>query len=183
MAWFATVEELASGRDTLRRRRYGIIEVRDGQLARVRLRPFPRTVTWVEAWWRRQMRRAKSHGDCCKIFYSQPLFHSNYLSLNYVESNPGTSLASLRMTALVLDYIARLKRSDAILADVSNAKISDRLLRRWGWEPLRVGRWHRLFIKRFYGDYPAIPELDGGAVAPAKLQLADAVVADGRSRP
>jgi hypothetical protein len=40
------------------------------------------------------------------------------------------------------------------LTDVSNLRISDRLLRRWGWEAHCPSRWHRHFIKRYYGTYP-----------------------------
>jgi len=54
----------------------------------------------------------------------------------------------------VLDEIARIKRSDALLTDASNLRISDRLLARWGWVPHTSSRWHRHHIKRFYGNYP-----------------------------
>jgi hypothetical protein len=54
----------------------------------------------------------------------------------------------------VLDEIARIKRSDAILAHVSNPQISDRLMWRWGWERHLVQSSKRQFIKRFYGVYP-----------------------------
>jgi hypothetical protein len=54
----------------------------------------------------------------------------------------------------VLDEIARIKRSDAILLDACNRRISERVLARWGWEPHTSDRQHRNFIKRFYGVYP-----------------------------
>jgi hypothetical protein len=54
-----------------------------------------------------------------------------------------------------LDRIAELKRTDAILCDAANTRLSDRLLRRFGWEPHKPERWRRNFIKRFYGVYPA----------------------------
>ena len=50
---------------------------------------------------------------------------------------------------------ARIKRSDALLCDVASNRISDRLMRRWGWESHKPQRWHRNFIKRFYGQYPS----------------------------
>jgi hypothetical protein len=55
---------------------------------------------------------------------------------------------------LVLDEIARIKQTDAIVCDVRNARISDRLLRRWGWESHVPQSRRRHFIKRFYGEYP-----------------------------
>ena len=56
---------------------------------------------------------------------------------------------------LVLDQIARLKRTDALLCDIAGSRISDRLMSRFGWEPHKPQRWHRNYIKRFYGQYPA----------------------------
>ncbi len=160
MPWFETITDLSASAATIRRRRYGVIEVVDGKLAGIHLRPFPRIMLWAEAWWRRQTRASRKHGDRCRLYYAQPLWHSNYLAVNYVESTPGTSFSSLRLATVILDHIARLKRSDAVFCDVTNAKISDRLLHRWGWAPLRVSRWHRVFIKRFYGKYPELPEID-----------------------
>jgi hypothetical protein len=54
----------------------------------------------------------------------------------------------------VLDEIARIKRSDAIMAHVTTSSVSDRLMRRWGWEPHLESTGQRHFIKRFYGVYP-----------------------------
>jgi hypothetical protein len=34
-------------------------------------------------------------------------------------------------------------------------RLSDRLMARLGWEPLAPRRWHRNFIRRFYGVYPS----------------------------
>ena len=54
----------------------------------------------------------------------------------------------------LLNEIARIKRSDAILCDAWNSRMSPRVLHRWGWEPHTSSRWHRNYIKRFYGCYP-----------------------------
>ena len=76
-----------------------------------------------------------------------------------LEHDPGglavfeIALETFRRALTALDEIARIKRSDALLADVSNLRISDRLLARWGWVPHCPSRWHRHFIKRFYGSY------------------------------
>jgi hypothetical protein len=47
-----------------------------------------------------------------------------------------------------------IKRSDALLCDVLNERISDRLLQRWGWERHVLDSPRRHHIKRFYGEYP-----------------------------
>jgi hypothetical protein len=58
-----------------------------------------------------------------------------------------------------LDDVAELKKSDALLCDAANTRISDRLIRRFGWQPHKPQRWHRNYIKRFYGEYPAKSQL------------------------
>ncbi len=50
---------------------------------------------------------------------------------------------------------SRIKGSDAIVTDVANFRISERLLARLGWERHTASRWHRNYIKRFYGQYPS----------------------------
>ena len=63
----------------------------------------------------------------------------------------------MRSAALAtLDEIARIKGSDAILTDAANFRISDRSLRRHGWERHTKARYHRNYIKRFYGQYPEV---------------------------
>jgi hypothetical protein len=69
-------------------------------------------------------------------------------------SSASCTFASFRQALLSLDEVARAKRSDAILCDAWNLRISDRLFARWGWEAHKPSRWHRHYIKRFYGQYP-----------------------------
>ena len=66
-------------------------------------------------------------------------------------------MGTLIRASAVLDEIARLKQSDALLCDVSSGRITTRLLSRWGWEPHCPSWFHRHYIKRFYGVYPARP--------------------------
>ena len=94
--------------------------------------------------------------DRCLLYYNQPLSSPNFLALKYVVSSRGTPYATLRAAATTLDAIARLKRSDALLCDAFNQRLSDRILRRHGWEPHKPQRWHRNYIKRFYGHYSEI---------------------------
>jgi hypothetical protein len=153
MRLFETATDLKRHSQCVQRRRYGVIEAAQGQLACVRLRPFPKVVTLPEATLLGRLRHRAGRGDRCRLYYNQPWGHDNFLVLKYVESTSGTSLATFRRALTALDEIARIKRSDAIVADVSNLRISDRLLARWGWVPHCPSRWHRHFIKRFYGSY------------------------------
>ena len=153
--WFETVADLISGADALRHRSYGVIECREGRLSQVRLRPFPKIASvpgiflfgnWFHRLW---------PGDRFWLYYNQPLRFPRFLVLRYVVSTRATTFATCLRSLEVLDEVARLKRSDAILCDVANWRISDRLMARWGWEPHCPSSWHRHFIKRFYGEYTA----------------------------
>ena len=157
MLGFQTVTDLIAGADVLRRRRYGRIEVADGAFRCVRLRPYPSLVSKPRIWLLGRFQHRFIPGDRCWLYYNQPLWHSNYLALSYVVASRDSTLASVDRALEVLDEIARLKKSDAILADVSNRRFSDRILARRGWEPHCPALLHRHFIKRFYGQYPPRP--------------------------
>ena len=68
------------------------------------------------------------------------------LALKYIVSTAGTSFPTLRAAVDELDRLAELKRTDAILCDAANLRISDRLLARFGWESHKPERWRRAAI-------------------------------------
>ncbi len=151
---FEVVRDFHAQSDVLRRRRYGMIEMRGGRLHQIVLRPLPKLISWPDltvlgAWQHRH--RA---GDRCLLYYNQPRRMSNFIALKYVVSYREATLATFRGALQVLEAIAALKRIDAIVCDAANLRLSDRLATRWGWEPHCPSRWHRNFIKRFYGTYP-----------------------------
>jgi hypothetical protein len=152
MPLFETVTDLVAGAEVLRRRRYGVIEVAAEQLVRVTLRPFPKFVWLHEPFWG-DWYHSSVAGDRCRLYYNQPRGFSNFLALKYMLSSRGTTLGTCLTAMSVLDEIARIKSTDAILCDAASLRISPRLLARGGWEPNKPSRWHRNYIKRFYGDY------------------------------
>lgn len=158
MPLFETITDLEEGAETLRRRRYGVIEVVDGRFRRIVLRPFPKIVTapgiLLIGEWYHQHRQ----GNFLRLYYNQPRRFPKFLVLKYVESSRDTSMGTLTRALAVLDEIARLKGSDALLCDVANARITTKLIGRWGWTPHCPSRFHRHYIKRFYGSYPASVE-------------------------
>ncbi len=93
-------------------------------------------------------------GDYCWLYYNQPCRHRRFLALKYIVSSRAATFRTVRSSLAILDEIARLKSTDAIVAEVRNLRISDRLLRRWGWESHVPTSRRRHFIKRFYGTYP-----------------------------
>ncbi len=152
--WIETIREIESNQEAIRRRPYGIIEASNGKLVRIQLRPWPMLANMLEAHWIQSFKSNRHQKDVCRLYYNQPLGHRNFLALAYVESSLHTSLRTCLVTLNVLDRIAFIKRSDAILAEVSNSKISDRSLARQGWERHMEHKPKRHWIKRFYGSYP-----------------------------
>ena len=156
MSFFTTtIDDWNADRETLVRGRYGVIETAAGRLVAVHLRPWPKLLSWPELWPAGPAYHARGVADRCLLYYNQPRRFSNFLALKYVVSTQGTSYATLCAASIALDRIAELKRTDAILCDAANTRLSDRFLRRFGWEPHKPERWRRNFIKRFYGEYPA----------------------------
>lgn len=155
VSWISrTLTDPFASADLVRRGRYGIITIESGRLKNICLRAWPKISSALEVEWLGRRWHARREGDRCLVYYNQPRSCPNYLALKYVLSTRGCTFASIRRAAQVLDEVARVKQSDAILCDVWNERISDRLLARWGWEPHKPARWHRNYIKRFYGVYP-----------------------------
>jgi hypothetical protein len=153
---FQTITDLSRDADVLRRRHYGVIEVVQGQFHRVLLRPWPKILVGPEVVWLGRWMHQRRAGDRLLLYYNHPYRFPNFLALVYALSARETSLRSIRVGLDVLDEIARIKRSDALLCDLANWRISERFMRRWGWTPhCPTSWWHRHFIKRFYGTYPA----------------------------
>ncbi len=141
----------------IRRHRYGVIETTGGALVAIHFRPWPKLFAWPELWPVGPLYHANGHPDRCLLYYNQPLRYSNFLALKYLVSTRGTTFATFRAALVALDGVARIKGTDALLCDAFNVRISDRLMRRFGWESHRPQRWHRNYIKRFYGCYPDCP--------------------------
>lgn len=150
---FETVADLDQGQDLLGRRRYGVIEVVEGRLERITLRPFPKVVSVPGILLFGNWHHRHHASDRCLLYYNQPWRFPNYLAVPYVVSGRKTTLATICRVLKTLDRIAELKRSDALLCDVANWRLSSEVLARWGWESHCPSRWHRHYIKRFYGDY------------------------------
>ncbi|MDZ7617478.1 MAG: hypothetical protein U1E05_10765, partial [Patescibacteria group bacterium] len=151
MPLFETVTDLAQGVDLLRRRRFGMVAMVDGRFQRIHLRPWPKVATAPGVWLLGGLWHRLASGDRVWLYYNQPWGFSSFLVLRYVVSARSASLQSVARGLALIDEIARIKRSDAILCDVGNHRVSTRLLGRCGWEPHCPTRWHRHYIKRFYG--------------------------------
>jgi hypothetical protein len=156
MCWpIETITEWDQGRDRIRARRYGVIETVAGELVAVHLRPWPKLVSLPELLPLGPRYHRRGAADRCLLYYNQPRRMPNFLALKYIVSTAGTSYRTFRAALKALDAIAALKRVDAMVCDAANSRLSDRFMVRQGWEPHKPQRWHRNYIRRFYGEYPA----------------------------
>ena len=145
--------------DRLQTCRHGMIAAEHGQVRAIDVRRFGRSASWLGIALVGSRLHRRAQGDRCYVYFTQPRSCPDYLSLTYVWSSGDCSLSTLRAAMAALDQVAEIKRSQAIVCDVWNWRISDRLLRRAGWEAHCPMRWHRNHIKRFYGRYPKIAVL------------------------
>lgn len=150
----APVQQMATDTDHLRQRRNGRIVTENGKLDAVHGRWWPHLGDMLNVLWDTHARSFAQ--DRCELYFHQPLGSPGFLTLSYIRSGPRTTLSTLYAATLVLDEIARLKQANAIVAHVTNDRITDRLLTRWGWQQHCLDWSGRHFIKRFYGKYPAI---------------------------
>ncbi len=155
MRLFETVYDLKADAEKLKRRAYGVIEMEDERLKAIHLRPLPKIISVAEVFLLGRRFHRDADGNRCLLYYNQPRGSRNFLALKYVVSSYRGTLGTFRGALVVLDEIARIKGTDAIVCDVANLRISDRLLRRWGWQAHVQTSRRRHFIKRFYGTYPA----------------------------
>ncbi len=151
-----SIENHRAAEEAIRRRRYGVIETAAGRLVAIHFRLWPKLLAWPEIWPTGPVYHASGAPDRCLLYYNQPLRHSNFLALKYIVSTQDSSYATFRTALAALDGVARTKGSDALLCDAFNARLSERLMKRFGWQSHRPQRWHRNYVKRFYGSYPDV---------------------------
>lgn len=154
MSLFESVSSPLDDRQLIQSRRYGTIEVVSGELHRIRLRPWPRHGYVWEAKWLSGWKARVGDRDTCRLHYKQPIGHQRFLALSYIESTLDTRWKSVRTAMETLDTIAFIKQSNAIVTEVTNARVTDRLMERLGYERHLESSGGRHFIKRFWGQYP-----------------------------
>ncbi|MCG8648264.1 MAG: hypothetical protein MI861_00435 [Pirellulales bacterium] len=146
------VENPLSGAEKIRRWRCGRIVMRDGRLVEVQRRLFCGSVSVAQVWW--QAKYSRCDDDVCWLDYHQPMGMPQFLTLDYIRSGRSAGYKTIVGACNVLNEIARIRSVSAIVAHVTNRSISDRLLRRLGWQQ-HLQHWNgRHWIRRFYDGYP-----------------------------
>lgn len=151
------IDDLGAASDQLKSWRAGRIVTADGRLVRIERRWLPYKASRMRVWW--DSRQRPRRGVECSLYFHEQRGNPRFLVLGYIASHPRAALSSFFCALLVLDEVARLKACDAIVAEVTNSRMSDRLLKRWGWEQHCLQWRGRHVIKRFYGKYPVVPPL------------------------
>jgi len=154
MLTIGTVTDPITGANELRRWRCGRIRMQSGRLVRIEHRLTASRSSIAKVWW--QAKYGRMHDDTCCLDYHQPLGMPAFLTLDYVHAGKSAGYKSLIGSLEILSEIARLRGSLAIVAHVSNRSISDRFLRRCGWQPHLEDWAGRHWIRRFYDGYPEI---------------------------
>lgn len=149
-----TIENSGAVEVAILQHRYGVIETAGSELVAIHFRFWPKLIAWPEIWPVRPVYHASGAADRCLLYFNQPWRYSNFLALKYIVSTRNSSYATFRAALVALDAVAQAKGTDALLCDAFNSRLSERLMKRFGWEPHRPQRWHRNYIKRFYGRYP-----------------------------
>ena len=146
----AMVTDLEAEHALVRAGRYGVIEAAGGRFERLAFRSWPKYVFLPQQMLRAVWRDRGGREDRCRIYFDQPRRFPDFLAVKYFASGRGTSLATVLAALATLETIARIKKSDALLCDVANARITDRMMRRFGWEAHAPSIWHRNYIRRLY---------------------------------
>ncbi len=140
--------------DILKNWRSGRIVMRNGRLVAIRRRGFlAAPASMIQVWCQTRFRSGEQ--DVCWLDYRSSRI-GGLMVLDYVRSGPSTRLATFRGACQILDEVARLRQSVAIVAHVSTEAITDRLLVRWGWQRHAGNLKGRHWIKRFYDGYPSV---------------------------
>lgn len=143
------VERVDEGAERLRRWRAGVIITEGGELRAIRRRWWAKRKSYFGVQIAGRLEHALVPGDICRLYYHQPFSIPDFLTLSYVVSGRACRYATFRKATRVLDQIARIKGAWAIVCHLSNARISDRLLQRWGWTRHCLDMRGRHYIKRF----------------------------------
>lgn len=139
--------------EKVRRWRYGRIVFEKGCFVRLEKRLMCGNISMAQVWW--QAKYGRSDDSICWIDYHQPLGTPTFLTLDSIRAGSKAGYRSLSGAVHLLHEIARIRNSHAIVAHVSNSKISDRFLSRMGWEQ-HLHQWSgRHWIRRFYQGYPS----------------------------
>lgn len=125
------VESLSESHDLVRAWRYGEIELKNGALHRIYPRWWPRIGSEWESMLDSYMRRLPD--DVCRVFYAFPRSSPGFMSVLYAYSGRNTQAKTLLLGVSTVDEIAEIHQAKAIVCQATNARLTERLMRRLGY--------------------------------------------------
>lgn len=169
---FETVTSLNDAAQLIPRRRYGILSLKDGKFASLSFRPWPKLISRFEIATLGRWTHYRQTGDQIRLFFNIPVTSPRFLTLAYIESTQGTSWKTVRRSMELLDWIAEKREVLATVCELSNVRISDRLMSRLGYQTHCPNLSGRHFIKRFYGKFPCYSWIEKQCPSPPKKPIA-----------
>lgn len=135
-SWFATSKKYCAypWRDhaSLLGIRHGVLLAESGEIRGVSQRYFGYQASYWESWWDRTFRIRR--GDRVWLHYSWLEPEREFISLKYVVSARETSLRTVHRALSGLQQIATLGQAYAIVCSISNPRLHDGVMQRFGYE-------------------------------------------------
>ncbi len=89
--------------------------------------------------------------DECRFYFAFPRRAPGFMSLLYVHAGEKTYYQTFHRGIAAIESVARLHRSHAIVCQVTNDRLTERLMERWGYERHAPQLGENHFIRRL-GD-------------------------------
>jgi hypothetical protein len=126
--------------------RWGVIEV-DGEIsATVRNRRLPSLPSLWDQWLDTRWRRLPENR--VRIYFNHSRSSPDFLVLAYAQAGPNTRPGTLRKALSILERIAKQKQLQAIVCHATHVKLSDRVMRYFGYERHAMHLRGKHFIRR-----------------------------------
>lgn len=141
------VFDLAVDGDRVRRWKSGTILVSEGSVDQLWGRWWGYQANVWQVWW--LQRWPKLPKDTCRIDYTFPGNGNEFLTLRFVQTGRHTTLKTVHAALRTLEKVAKLRDAYAIVCCLSNQRLHEKIMARWGYErhARKLPGLH--FIKRF----------------------------------
>ncbi len=97
---------------------------------------------WLDMHWRRLPENS------FRLYFNQPRRCPGFLVLAYAQAGPNTAPETLRKGLAVLELIAHNKKMRAIVCHATHPKLTDRVMKYFGYERHAVHLRGRHYIRR-----------------------------------
>lgn len=124
-----------------------MLAIRDGAVRQIRRRLLPRRASIAEVWWRTRVRGGRE--NTCRVYWHIPWGSPGVLAIDYLHAGRGCHWRDFVAASRCVDQIARERGCLIAVCHVTNDRLSDRVLRRLGYERHCRHLRGRHFIKRY----------------------------------